>query len=200
MLDVIELDFDYQDQPLLEKVSFYLPAGGLLHVRGSNGVGKTSLLKLIAGLYSPSQGNIQFDGQRIENNLAAYQGKLCFLGHKTGIHPYLTLRENCFFDLHYRGFEKNLAELAAIFQLESYLDIPCGLLSAGQKRQVGLLRLWMSDAILWVLDEPLVALDEISLALVMDKIDSHRRLGGAVLLSSHQCLPLNKDDYQELFL
>lgn len=200
MLDVIELDFDYQDQPLLEKVNFHLSAGGLLHVRGSNGVGKTSLLKLIAGLYTPSKGNIQFEGQKIENNLAAYQKKLCFLGHKTGIHPYLTLRENCLFDLHYQGLDKNPAELAAMFQLESYVDTACGLLSAGQKRQVGLLRLWMSEAKLWVLDEPFVALDEASLSLVMDKIESHRRVGGIVLLSSHQPLPLNKDHYQELFL
>lgn len=64
MLDVINLDFDYQDQPLLDKVSFHLPAGGLLHLRGRNGAGKTTLLKLIAGLYHPLQGEIQFFGSK----------------------------------------------------------------------------------------------------------------------------------------
>jgi heme exporter protein A len=199
MLDVIEVDFDYQEHALLEKVSFHLPAGGLLHLRGANGVGKTSLLKLIAGLYSPSQGQILFAGETIEKNLPAYQRQLCYLGHKTGIHPYLTLKENCFFDLHCELAKKNLVKLAAIFKLEPYLDTPCGLLSAGQKRQVGLLRLWMSDAKLWLLDEPLVALDDFSLNLIMMKIESHRKSGGGVILTSHQSLSI-KSDYQEFFL
>lgn len=200
MLDVIELDFDYQEQPLLKKVTFHLPAGGLMHLRGANGAGKTTLLKLIAGLYHPAQGQIQFAGQTIDDNLAAYQRQLCFVGHKTGINPYLTLRENCFFDIHYGHHNKNINELAAIFKLENHLDSPCGLLSAGQRRQVGLLRLWLSDAQLWLLDEPLVALDDFSLAIIMAKIDSHRGQGGAVLLTSHQNLSLSKSDYQEFLL
>ena len=200
MLDVIELDFDYQEQPLLKKVSFHLSAGGLMHLRGANGAGKTTLLKLIAGLYHPAHGQIQFAGQTIRNNLAAYQRQLCVVGHKTGLNPYLSLRENCFFDLHYGLGDRNIEELAALFKLEHHLDFPCGLLSAGQRRQVGLLRLWMSDAKLWLLDEPLVALDDFSLSIIMEKIDHHRRLGGAVLLTSHQSLPINKSDYQEFLL
>ena len=200
MLDVIELDFDYQEQPLLKKVTFHLSEGGLIHLRGANGAGKTTLLKLIAGLYSPSQGQIQFTGQNIEKNLQAYQGQLCFVGHKTGINPYLSLRENCVFDIHY-GLKKNtINELAEIFKLENHLDTLCGLLSAGQRRQVGLLRLWMSDAKLWLLDEPLVALDDAALSIIMAKIESHRLGGGAVLLTSHQSIPLCKSVYQEFLL
>lgn len=195
MLDLIDLSFDYQDQPLLNKVSFHLPVGGLLHLRGVNGAGKTTLLKLIAGLYRPAQGEIHFFKQDIHQDLAAYQRQLCFVGHKTGINPNLTLRENCRFDLHYH--ENDIDELAAIFKLEHYLDSPSGLLSAGQRRQVGLLRLWMSEAKLWLLDEPLVALDDRALELIMAKIDMHRKQGGAVLLTSHQKLPLHESDYQE---
>ncbi|BCA95082.1 cytochrome c biogenesis ATP-binding export protein CcmA [Legionella antarctica] len=200
MIDVIELDFDYQEQPLLKKVSFHLPAGGLMHLRGANGAGKTTLLKLIAGLYHPAQGQILFDGQNIENNRAAYQRQLCFIGHKTGINPYLSLKENCFFDLHYEVFDNTIEELASIFKLENHLDCPCGLLSAGQRRQVGLLRLWMSSSKLWLLDEPLVALDDFSLSIILEKMEHHRKLGGAVLLTSHQNLSLSKSDYQEFFL
>ena len=65
MLDVINLNFDYQDQPLLNNVAFHLPFGGLLHLRGANGAGKTTLLKLIAGLYRPAHGEIQCSGQNI---------------------------------------------------------------------------------------------------------------------------------------
>ena len=96
MLDVNNLNFDYQDQPLLNKVAFHLPAGGLLRLRGANGAGKTTLLKLIAGLYRPAQGEILWSGQNIHSDLAAFQRQLCFIGHKTGINPGLTLRENCF--------------------------------------------------------------------------------------------------------
>lgn len=198
MLDVINLNFDYQELPLLNKVNFHLPAGSLLHLQGANGAGKTTLLKLIAGLYRPMEGEIQFMGHNINHDYAAYQRQLCFVGHKTGINPCLTLRENCFFDLKYNS--NSLDELISQFHLRSYLDLPCGLLSAGQRRQVALLRLWMSNALLWLLDEPFVALDEQALKLVMAKITSHTQQGGAVLLTSHQKLPWNSSAYQEYFL
>ncbi|KTC89065.1 cytochrome c biogenesis heme-transporting ATPase CcmA [Legionella cincinnatiensis] len=204
MLNVINLDFDYQDQLLLNNVSFHLPTGGLLHLRGANGAGKTTLLKLIAGLYRPQNGEIQFFGQNIDKDRSAYQQQMCFVGHKTGINPNLTLRENCYFDLHAPSILsqkiEEIEELATIFKLGHYLDFPCGLLSAGQRRQVGLLRLWMSDAKLWLLDEPLVALDDRAIAVIMSKIEAHRKQGGAVLLTSHQHLSLNRSDYQEYSL
>lgn len=200
MLEVIDLDFDYQEQPLIQKVSFNIPEGGLLHLKGANGAGKTTLLKLIAGLHQPVQGQIRFKGQPISNHLATYQRELCFVGHKTGINPYLTVRENCYFDMHYEPENQNSVNLASIFKLDNFLDQPCGLLSAGQRRQVGLLRLWMAEKALWLLDEPLVALDETALTTLMDKIDNHRSRGGAVLLTSHQNLPLRDDKYQEYHL
>ncbi len=195
MLDVINLTFDYQEQPLLNEVSFNIPPGALLHLRGANGAGKTTLLKLIAGLYYPLAGEIQFFGKNIHSNLASYQQALCFIGHKTGMNPGLTLRENCRFDLHYH--QNSLDELVAVFHLERYLDLPCGLLSAGQRRQVALLRLWMTKAKLWLLDEPLTALDEKALTILMARIKSHREQGGAVLLTSHQQLPLESVHYLE---
>lgn len=207
MLDVINLAFDYQDQPLLNKVAFHVPVGGLLHLRGRNGAGKTTLLKLIAGLFYPHQGEVQFLGQNITKDRPAYQRQMCFVGHKAGINPNLTLRENCYFDLHYAPATVNIndrfdkiEELASIFKLEHHLDVSCGLLSSGQRRQAGLLRLWFSDAKLWLLDEPLVALDKHAITQVMDKIATHRKQGGGVLLTSHQQLPLNSSDYEEYCL
>lgn len=197
MLEVINLDFDYHDQPLLNKISFHLPAGGLLHLKGANGAGKTTLLKLIAGLHHPSHGQINYQGQPVHQDLSAYQRQLCFIGHKTGINPYLTIRENCLFDLHCSESNESIETLTTVFKLETHLDQPCGLLSAGQRRQVGLLRLWMSDAKLWLLDEPLVALDDKALEVIMTKIEQHRSQGGAVLLTSHQSLPGNTASYQE---
>lgn len=198
MLDIIELDFDYQDKPLLNQISFNVSDGTLLHLRGANGVGKTTLLKVIAGLYLPARGLIQFEGHSIHNDLCAYQQKLCYVGHKTGLNPHLTIKENCLFDIHY-SHKKNIEELVSVFKLEAHIDQPCGLLSAGQKRQVALLRLWMSNARLWLLDEPLVALDDQALSVIMNKIEEHRGTGGAVILTSHQNLP-RQTSYQEYYL
>ena len=198
MLEVCKLDFDYQDQTLFHNVSFHLPVGGVLHLKGDNGTGKTTLLKLIAGLHAPNSGTILFKGQSIHTNLTVYQNNICFVGHKPGINPYLTVRENCTFDLHYHN--ENLNDLAKTFKLENHLDQPCALLSAGQRRRVALLRLWMSNAPLWLLDEPLVALDDFAMRLIMEQIEIHRAQGGAVLLTSHQSLPLAKSTYQEYLL
>jgi heme exporter protein A len=200
MLDINDVGFDYQEKPLLKKVTFHLPAGGLLHLRGANGAGKTTLLKLIAGLHQPSSGQIKYLGSSIYENLRDYQRNLCFVGHKTGINPYLSLRENCLFDIHYGTQKKNITQLASLFKLENHLESLCGVLSAGQRRQAGLLRLWLSDTKLWLLDEPLVALDEFAIKIIMDKIEEHRSMGGAVLLTSHQSLPLFNTEYQEFFL
>lgn len=198
MLDVIDLDFDYLEKPLLKNVNFQVLAGDLLHLRGANGVGKTTLLKLLTGVRHPLSGYIQYNGSPISQNMSEYQSQLCFVGHRAGINPNLTVRENCLFDLHYQ--QQNIETLAAVFKLTAYLDRPCGVLSAGQCRQVGLLRLWMSKAPLWVLDEPLVALDEASLGVLMQHIAMHRAKGGMVILSSHQMLPLHTTDYQEYLL
>ncbi|MDI1352819.1 MAG: ATP-binding cassette domain-containing protein, partial [bacterium] len=105
-----------------------------------------------------------------------------------------------FFDMNYGLKKPMIDDLLAHFNLTQLENQFCGLLSAGQKRQVGLLRLWMSNARLWLLDEPLVALDDIALAVIMDKIAIHRQQGGSVLLTSHQELPLNKSLYQEYHL
>jgi heme exporter protein A len=146
------------------------------------------------------QGAIHFLGQNINTDKVIYQRNLCFIGHKTGINLQLTLRENCLFDIHYASSELDVEELAALFKLEDHLDVPCALLSAGQRRQVGLLRLWMSEAKLWLLDEPFVALDNQALQLLIAKIESHRERGGAVLLTSHQHIPLNSSNYEEYCL
>jgi len=197
MLDVIDLNFDYQDKPLLNDINVHLSAGMLLHLKGANGAGKTTLLKLINGLHRPSHGVIRFKGQNIHDDLSLYQQHLCFVGHKAGINPYLSLKENCLFDLHYGAMDKNFIELASIFNLDNYLDSPCGLLSAGQRKQVGLLRLWMTCAPLWLLDEPLVALDQAAISILMAQIITHIQKGGSVIVTSHQKLPLDDIDYQE---
>ncbi|CEK10342.1 cytochrome c biogenesis heme-transporting ATPase CcmA [Legionella hackeliae] len=193
MLEVRSLCFDYQDKPLLNQVTFLLKAGQLLHLRGNNGAGKTTLLRLLAGLLYPLEGDIYFDGQSITENLGTYQQKLCFVGHRTGINPLLTVKENCFFDMHWGRQDVDFKHLLQQFGLKGLDQEICGHLSAGQRRRIGLLRLAMTNARLWLLDEPLVALDKDAIDFLMTSIENHLARGGLIVLTSHQNLPCRAD-------
>ncbi len=203
MLNVINLAFEYADTPLLRAVNFSLTSGGLLHLRGDNGAGKTTLLKLLAGVLHPTEGEIRYNGHSIEQNLADYQHNICYVGHKSGISQLLTVRENCYFELQRFRVTKNPVSIDTLlqrFSLTHVCDVPCNLLSAGLRRRVGLLRLAMSNASLWLLDEPLVALDQDSLAMMMTNMTEHLQKGGQIVLTSHQQLPLFEKNYQEYYL
>lgn len=199
MLDVLALSFDYQSKPLLNKVQFSLAAGQLLHLRGSNGTGKTTLLKLLAGLLQPKEGEIHYWGKSISKNRISYQQQLCYVGHKPGLNLLLTVRENCFFDMHWGRRSLTFDNFLAGFGLQDLRDVPCFHLSAGQRRRVGLLRIAMTHAKLWLLDEPLVALDAEAILTLMTCLENHLAEGGQVILTSHQKLSLSQT-YQEYSL
>lgn len=186
------LSFDYQEKPLLEKVQFSLLEGQLMHLRGANGAGKTTLLKLLAGLLQPHEGEIRYAGEAIQTNLSAYQRSLCYVGHKTGVNPQLTVRENCYFDMHWQRSPLEFERLLADFGLQGLSEEPCYHLSAGQRRRIGLLRIAMTDAALWLLDEPLVALDREAIKTLMLCLETHIEKGGQVILTSHQRLPFRQ--------
>lgn len=200
MLDVINLKFDYTDKPLLHDVQFSLAAGQLLHLRGHNGAGKTTLLKLLAGLLPPTEGEVRYLGRPITDNLAEYQQSICYVGHKAGVSQVLTVWENCQFDLQRGQHCMPFDELIYRFSLTGLEDTPCGLLSVGQRRRVGLLRILMSDASIWLLDEPLVALDQDAVSILMDCFRNHLDKGRQIILTSHQPLPLHDRDLQDYCL
>jgi heme exporter protein A len=196
MIEVSNLDFEYPERPLLRKVNFTLEPGELLHLRGINGAGKTTLLKLLAGLLEPTRGEIRFNGTSIHRNRAAYQQNLCYIGHKIGISQLLTVQENC--ELALRQEREILgSEVLERFALQGLEEVPCSQLSAGQRRRVGLLRLLLTNASLWLLDEPLNALDEQGVYSLMNVIEAHLAQKGMVILTSHQKLPFTGDNYQE---
>lgn len=200
MLDVINLNFDYPDKSLLNNVQFSLDAGQLLHLRGHNGAGKTTLLKLLAGLLYPTQGEVRYQGRAIRDNLSEYQQSVCYVGHKSGLSPALTVRENCQFDLQRGTHSMPFDGIINRFALTGLEDMPCELLSAGQKRRVALLRILMTNASLWLLDEPLVALDEDAVAMLMICFGEHLDRGGQIILTSHQPLPFSDRAYQDFCL
>ncbi len=170
-----------------------------MHLRGGNGVGKTTLLKLLAGILHPSHGEIRYAGRSINSDMATYQQQICYVGHKTGVSQLLTVRENAHFELH---CEQKIAfnELMDLYSLQGLEDVSCSVLSVGQRRRVGLLRLHLSNASLWLLDEPLIALDKEAISFLMASLTTHLSSGGQVILTSHQNLPLKTDNYQEYCL
>lgn len=200
MLDVRELAFDYPDKPLLQGVCFTVHEGCLLHLRGGNGMGKTTLLKLLAGILQPTEGNIYYQSRPINDSLASFKQQLCFVGHRTGISQLLTVRENCKFELHQDRCLLPFDALIQSLSLQGLEDVICATLSMGQQRRVGLLRLLMSDASLWLLDEPLVALDKEAISALMTILHAHLDRGGQVVLTSHQQVPLRGENYQEYCL
>ncbi len=200
MLNLINLGFHYPEKIVLHAVDLNLPPGCIMHLRGDNGAGKTTLLKLIAGILQPSDGDIHYAGKPISGNLAEYQHNIRYVGHKTGISPVLSVAENCQFDLNYLNKQLSLDNLLEQFDLLPYKHTPCGLLSAGQRRRVGLTRLLMSQAALWLLDEPLVALDQKNVEQLIDVIKQHAQQGGSVILTSHQPIPQLSHHVQEYWL
>jgi heme exporter protein A len=200
MLKVSRLYFDYPAQSLLQDVQLTVNPGTLMHIRGSNGSGKTTLLKLLAGLLTPISGEILWNNDSITDNLSAYQHNLCYVGHKTGMSQLLTVKENCHYDVIPHHSALSDTECIQTLGLASVNDVACGLLSVGQKRRVGLLRLLTSKAPLWLLDEPFVALDETALSTLMNIINNHIEQKGIIVLTSHQSLPSATKGVQEYCL
>lgn len=180
-------------QLVLHDVSFQLESGEIMHIQGQNGSGKTSLLKLLAGLLYPDTGHIMYEGIDIWTDIAVYQQKICYLGHKNGVNPNMTVWEHCQLDwASLVDAEQSIKSLA----LWSVRDRAYATLSAGQKRRVALLRLCLSPARLWLLDEPLVTLDPEGVAWLLTALHQHIEQGGQVLYSSHQPLAWHGSEHQ----
>ena len=164
---------------LFAGINATLGPGDAIEVRGANGSGKTTLLRCAAGLLPPHSGAVRRAGG----------GKPLYLGHKLGMSALLSPIENMRWHLALAGRAASAASCAAALAavgLHAERHTPCGSLSAGQQRRVGLARLAMSDARLWLLDEPFSALDAAGRRLALTLIAAHRGNGGAVACASHE--------------
>jgi heme exporter protein A len=170
------------DRLVLDRIGFSVAAGGALLLLGPNGAGKSTLLRAVAGLKRLDAGRFLFDG----SDDAA--GKIAYLGHLDGMKPGLTAAENLRFASRISG-RPPAAALEAL-GLGALADIPARMLSAGQKRRLALARLVVSDAPLWLLDEPTLGVDTASVAAFGAILAAHRQAGGVVLAATHLPLPL----------
>jgi len=177
---------------VLDGVSLAVAGSDVMQVVGPNGSGKTTLLRIVSGLGLPDEGDVQWRGKSIERDRTEFQSELLYLGHKPGISGALTPRENLATFLSLRHSTPNLAALDEALNalgLGERLDLPCRWLSAGQQRRVALARLLLEPAKLWILDEPLNALDVNGVEWVVDSIQNHAASGGAVIFTTHQPMP-----------
>jgi heme exporter protein A len=171
-------------------LSFRLPPGGALVLTGANGSGKTSLLRLLAGLIPLAAGRLTWGASLVEHDPAAYRTRLHYVGHQDGVKPGLTPRETLAFWAALRGLDSRRAasaieEALAAFALVPIADWPCRWLSAGQRRRLALARLCLTEAPLWLLDEPISALDHENQARLEQVTAAHRAAGGRVVVATH---------------
>ncbi|MFK7942362.1 MAG: heme ABC exporter ATP-binding protein CcmA [Paracoccaceae bacterium] len=167
-------------------LSFRLAAGQAAQVRGPNGVGKSSLLRVLAGLVPLAAGEVRLGGVSLPSDRSAFQERVAYVGHLDAIKPALTVRQNLSAWAALFGAEPALVDTAlAAFSLDPLADRPAAQCSAGQKRRLGLARLVVMDRPLWLLDEPTVSLDTVSTAVVAELVRTHLAGGGLVLIATH---------------
>jgi heme exporter protein A len=176
---------------LFAGVGFALGPGEWLHVRGANGSGKTSLLRILAALSPADAGSVQWDGIPLAHDLARWRGDCLFLGHAAAVKDELTPLENlqAASALDGRRLESGDA-LRALrrFGLRGREDVPVRFLSAGQRRRALLARTLTRPATAWILDEPLTALDARAIEDFSGVLTDHLAQGGLAVLTSHQPL------------
>lgn len=179
------LAFTRNDEPVFGPLDLHVDAGEALLVQGDNGAGKTSLLRVLAGLLPPAEGRVEIDGRRAD--ITERARFVAYLGHQPALKADLDALENLHFlcGLQGRRARQMPGSALAVVGLAGYEDTLVRQLSAGQKRRLALARLWLSPAPLWLLDEPYANLDLDGINLVNRMISAHLREGGAALVTTH---------------
>jgi heme exporter protein A len=178
------------DRHVLQGVSLQLAAGELIHVRGPNGTGKTTLLRVASGLLRPEQGRVQWGGRPIAEVRAEFHAALAYASHEPALKSDLTSLENLRFSV---GLKLPVADTQLRAALEragvaGCAELPARVLSAGQRRRVAMARVIAMRASLWLLDEPFTNLDAVGVQLLTQILDEHLLAGGSALVVAHQAL------------
>ena len=188
LLSAKSLFCERDDRILFEGLDLTLNTGEILQIEGRNGSGKTTLLRILSGLSSHFEGELFWQGEVMGEVQEAYLADLVYIGHLPGVSEQLTTEENLRWHcaLHPSLDIEKIDYAIAQVGLRGFEDLPAYQLSAGQKRRIALARLYMSNARLWILDEPFTAIDKVGVAAKEALMLKHLSRGGSVILTTHQ--------------
>jgi heme exporter protein A len=195
MLEANDISCSRGNRDLFRQMSFRVDQGALLRIHGANGAGKTSLLRMIAGLSPVESGRIKWQGHELPELGDDYSKQLAFVGHSNALKAYLSPIENLRAALAVQGVPATDADLRAVLQeeeLERVVDVAVHRLSAGQQRRVALARVALARSrCLWILDEPFSSLDDAAAKRFSKRLARHAHDGGMVVYTTHQDVPID---------
>lgn len=203
MLEVRNLACSRGDHRLFSGLNFELHPGQIMQVEGANGSGKTSLLRTLCGFMAPEEGDIRWRGELIAALGEEYFAEILYLGHLNAIKDELSALENLRISAGLSGVELDEKEAVSALRemgLKGRELLPVRVLSQGQRRRVTLARLRVTKAKLWILDEPLAALDVGAVAHIEALLAEHVAHGGMVIFTTHQPLQAGGMDMRRLAL
>ena len=184
-LQINFLELYRNDDRIFSEISFHLSEGQHFMIRGANGTGKTSLLRVICGLTIPTGGTIVWNQLATNNINCRYYEHLAYLGHKNALIPELTARENLEYTFEGNRSINRTSSVLEAFGLNKYLDQYAEKLSNGQIRKVALSRILLSEKTLWILDEPVANLDTSGTQFLLAEMQAHLDQGGMLITTSN---------------
>ena len=186
MLTVTSIEVRRGESCLIRDFDFELLAGQTALITGPNGSGKTSLLRVLAGLAVPAAGRVEWCGTRVHRLAPEARVEIAYLGHLDGLKKELTVEENLQFTRNFWSGRDEIGRVLDELRLRPFRGREVSRLSAGQRRRTALGCLWLKPARLWLLDEPLTNLDDKGAAVMQAWLGQHTGAGGLAALSTHQ--------------
>ena len=203
MLEVINLGCIRGDRRLFKDLNFSAKPGELIELRGANGSGKTSLVRILCGLATPAAGEVRWQGKNIRSLGEEYFRDVAYLAHQNAVKDELSAIENLRISSAVSGHALTIGQAQQILGrigLSRQQNLPARSLSAGQRRRLALARLLTTKATFWILDEVLTSLDDAAVKLLSEFIDGHLEDGGIAIIATHQELHLSAPRVQRLNL